>query len=65
MLNTTGNCLRPKDGDKADQDELDGLRDPAEREVRAEHESILRAAIREYGGYEIDSQGDSFFAAFA
>jgi signal transduction histidine kinase len=30
----------------------------------AEHQRILRKAFEEYGGHEIDSQGDSFFVAF-
>jgi YVTN family beta-propeller protein len=29
------------------------------------HAQIIRAAIEEFGGHEIDTQGDSFFAAFA
>jgi class 3 adenylate cyclase len=33
-------------------------------EVLAEHQRILRMAFDEYGGREIDTQGDSFFVAF-
>jgi DNA-binding SARP family transcriptional activator/tetratricopeptide (TPR) repeat protein len=32
--------------------------------LRAEHQGLLRAAFAEYGGYEIDTQGDAFFVAF-
>ena len=32
--------------------------------VLAEHVRLLRAAFEEQGGYEIDTQGDSLFAAF-
>src|SRR5919204_311316 len=34
-------------------------------EVLAEHQRLLRAAFEEAGGQEIDTQGDSFFYAFA
>jgi YVTN family beta-propeller protein len=34
------------------------------RDVRAEHERLLRAAFEANGGQEIDTQGDSFFVAF-
>jgi class 3 adenylate cyclase len=34
------------------------------REILTEHGRILRSAIEEHGGREIDTQGDSFFAAF-
>jgi YVTN family beta-propeller protein len=34
-------------------------------EVLAEHERLLRAAFAHHGGREIDTQGDSFFVAFA
>ncbi|MDP9255344.1 MAG: ABC transporter substrate-binding protein [Actinomycetota bacterium] len=34
-------------------------------QVLAEHRRILRAAFAEYGGREIDTQGDAFFVAFA
>ena len=34
-------------------------------EVLAEHQRILREAFAERGGYEIDTQGDAFFVAFA
>ena len=33
-------------------------------EARAEHQRILRAAFAAHGGREVDTQGDSFFAAF-
>jgi class 3 adenylate cyclase len=33
-------------------------------EVLAEHRRLLRAVFSEYGGREIDNQGDSFFVAF-
>jgi class 3 adenylate cyclase len=32
--------------------------------LRATHHAVLRAAIAEYGGYEIDTAGDGFFVAF-
>jgi len=32
--------------------------------VLADHEAIIRAALAEHDGWEIDTQGDSFFAAF-
>jgi class 3 adenylate cyclase/catechol 2,3-dioxygenase-like lactoylglutathione lyase family enzyme len=34
-------------------------------EVLSQHAALLRAAFAEHGGREIDSQGDSFFVAFA
>jgi len=34
-------------------------------DVLATHAKLIRAAIEEFGGHEIDTQGDSFFAAFA
>lgn len=34
-------------------------------DVLATHATIIRAAIDEFDGHEIDTQGDSFFAAFA
>ncbi len=34
-------------------------------EVLAEHQLLLRAAFAAHGGHEIDTQGDSFFVAFA
>jgi class 3 adenylate cyclase len=34
-------------------------------EVLAEHRHLVRAAIVDQAGYEVDSQGDAFFAAFA
>ncbi|HET8632200.1 MAG TPA: AAA family ATPase [Thermomicrobiales bacterium] len=33
--------------------------------VLAEHQRLLRAAFRAHGGYEVDTQGDAFFVAFA
>jgi YVTN family beta-propeller protein len=34
-------------------------------EVLGEHQRLLRAAFEAHGGYEVDTQGDSFFVAFA
>src|SRR6266508_1817644 len=34
------------------------------REALEAHQQILREAFAEYGGHEIDTQGDSFFVAF-
>lgn len=34
-------------------------------EVLAEHRRLLRDAFAAHGGYEVDTQGDSFFVAFA
>ena len=34
-------------------------------EALADHRRILRAAIAEHGGYEVNTQGDAFFVAFA
>ena len=31
----------------------------------AEHQRLLRTAFRDYGGHEVDTQGDSFFVTFA
>ena len=33
--------------------------------VLADHRQLLRAAFEAHGGYEVDTQGDSFFVAFA
>ena len=33
--------------------------------VLADHQRLLRAAFTAHGGYEVDTQGDSFFIAFA
>lgn len=33
--------------------------------VLAEHQRLLRAAFAAHGGHEVDTQGDSFFVAFA
>ena len=35
------------------------------REVLAEHRRVVRSAIARQRGYEVDTQGDAFFAAFA
>jgi ABC-type transport system substrate-binding protein/class 3 adenylate cyclase/streptogramin lyase len=43
---------------------LQGLRDRYE-EVLSTHARLLRAAIEEFDGHEIDAQGDAFFVAFA
>ena len=34
-------------------------------EVLATHRALLRAAFTAYGGYEVDTQGDSFFVVFS
>jgi class 3 adenylate cyclase/outer membrane protein assembly factor BamB len=34
-------------------------------EALARHQSLLREAVGEHGGHEVDTQGDSFFVAFA
>src|SRR5919201_1481405 len=34
-------------------------------DVLTEHQGILRASFAAHGGREVDTQGDSFFAAFA
>jgi predicted ATPase/class 3 adenylate cyclase len=34
-------------------------------EVLAEHHRVLRRAIEEHGGVEVDTQGDAFFVSFA
>jgi YVTN family beta-propeller protein len=34
-------------------------------ELLAEHQRLLRAAFEAHDGYEVDTQGDSFFVAFA
>jgi predicted ATPase/class 3 adenylate cyclase len=34
-------------------------------DVRAEHQRLLRAAFKDHDGREVDTQGDSFFVAFA
>jgi class 3 adenylate cyclase len=33
-------------------------------QVLAEHRRVIRAAIAAHEGYEVDTQGDAFFAAF-
>ena len=33
--------------------------------VLAEHRRLVRAALANHGGHEVDTQGDAFFAAFA
>jgi class 3 adenylate cyclase len=35
------------------------------REVLHEHQRLLRNAFEAHRGYEVDTQGDSFFVAFA
>ncbi len=35
------------------------------RDLRAEHQRLLRTAFQDFGGHEIDTQGDSFFVTFA
>ena len=42
---------------------LQQLRDQYD-EVLSRHARLLRAAIEEFGGHEIDTQGDAFFVAF-
>jgi class 3 adenylate cyclase len=34
-------------------------------QVLAEHRRLIRAALADRGGHEVDTQGDAFFAAFA
>jgi WD40 repeat protein/class 3 adenylate cyclase/transcriptional regulator with XRE-family HTH domain len=34
-------------------------------QVLADHQQLIRAAIAAQGGYEVDTQGDAFFVAFA
>ncbi len=34
-------------------------------DVLADHHRIVRAAIEEHGGVEVDTQGDAFFVAFS
>src|ERR671924_2077722 len=34
-------------------------------EVLGEHQRLLRASFEAHRGYEVDTQGDSFFVAFA
>jgi predicted ATPase/class 3 adenylate cyclase len=33
--------------------------------LRAEHRRLLRRAFEQHGGYEVDTEGDAFFVAFA
>jgi class 3 adenylate cyclase len=33
-------------------------------ELLDQHRRLLRTAFEEYGGYEVDTQGDAFFVAF-
>src|SRR5436853_4666844 len=40
------------------------FRSEAYGEVRGEHQRLLRAVFAEFGGHEIDTQGDAFFVAF-
>ncbi|HJY57635.1 MAG TPA: adenylate/guanylate cyclase domain-containing protein, partial [Streptosporangiaceae bacterium] len=34
-------------------------------QILAEHRRLVRAAVAEYAGYEVDAQGDAFFVTFA
>ena len=34
-------------------------------DVLSTHARLIRSAIEQYGGHEIDTQGDAFFVAFA
>src|SRR5579872_5418621 len=34
-------------------------------QVLAEHRRLIRAAVANQGGHEVDTQGDAFFVAFA
>jgi predicted ATPase/class 3 adenylate cyclase len=34
-------------------------------DVRAEHHRVIREAVEQHGGIEVDTQGDAFFVAFA
>ena len=43
---------------------LKALRDQYPQ-VLAEHRRLVRAAVAEHGGHEVDTQGDAFFVAFA
>jgi class 3 adenylate cyclase len=43
---------------------LQRLSDRRYAEVLEEHRRLLRAAIQEHGGQEVDSQGDALFAVF-
>src|SRR4029079_125581 len=43
---------------------LDELGAERYAEALAEHRRVLRRAFSEHGGVEVDTQGDSFFAAF-
>src|SRR6266576_5989825 len=43
---------------------LQQLRDRYD-EVLSAHARLLRAAVEQFGGHEIDTQGDAFFVAFA
>ena len=47
---------------------VDAARQAAARPLRrvlADHQRLLRAAFAAHGGYEVDTQGDSFFVAFS
>ena len=43
---------------------LDGLRD-AYGSLLSDQRMLLRAAFEQWGGFEVDTQGDSFFVAFS
>ena len=40
------------------------LGEPGYRDALAEHRNVVRGAFSRHGGYEVDTQGDSFFYAF-
>ena len=40
------------------------LGEPGYRNALAEHRNVVREAFSRHGGYEVDTQGDSFFYAF-
>jgi predicted ATPase/class 3 adenylate cyclase len=44
---------------------LDELGDSRYAELLADHHRLLREAVAEAGGYEVDTQGDAVFVAFA
>jgi class 3 adenylate cyclase len=43
---------------------LDELGDSRYAELLADHHRLLREAVAEAGGYEVDTQGDALFVAF-
>jgi class 3 adenylate cyclase len=44
---------------------LDELGESRYAELLADHHQLLREAVAEAGGYEVDTQGDAVFVAFA